>query len=434
MSTCEIEDYADAAFDRVPPEIWGEIFLLAVAADFFDVARRDGGPWALSQVHSNWRVIVFSLPRLWTNFTLYAGSTDSGKLPHLCHLLDEVLLRSAPHPVEFTIVIIDDDAGFAVLPRLVSVMARWRDISIYAPRNAFTFFASYIRTTLDLVSGSPMEVMGCLESVEFKLSSKFYAAWVWDSQSIFEPVLNLREVDMVGLWARDLLCGCLTSLSVDGKLGLVDAMSLLRDGHQFHELAMPGGLLEDTEQLHHLQLDVLVHPALRVLQIHEPAILKFFRVPSLIELEIVQCILWDPYTNEFTTIATFLSHSPALQIITMTVDWFDLGHITDDVTSQMPQLQCLRLKVRCDDRPEDASCIFVDLTLDVLPKLVELAIDGNITLHAEKLAAMLNHRSMIGPGLQHVSLRCAGFLASDIECKVLQQMIEDGLELDINGK
>lgn len=44
MSTCEIEDYADAAFDRIPPEIWGEIFLLAVAVDSFDVVRRDGGP------------------------------------------------------------------------------------------------------------------------------------------------------------------------------------------------------------------------------------------------------------------------------------------------------------------------------------------------------------------------------------------------------
>ncbi|SJL04196.1 uncharacterized protein ARMOST_07556 [Armillaria ostoyae] len=214
-------------------------------------------------------------------------------------------------------------------------------------------------------------------------------------------------------------------VDVDGKLGLADAMSLLRDGHQFHKLGMPGGLLKDTEQLHHLQLDVLVHHALQVLQIHEPAILKNFRVPSLI---------WDPYTNEFATIATFLSHSPALQIITMTVDWFDLGHITDDLTSQMPQLQCLRLKVRCDNGPEDASCIFVELMLDMLPTLVELAIDGNITLRAEELAAMLNHRSMIGPGLQHVSLRCADFLASDIECEVLQQMIEDGLELDINGK
>ncbi|KAK0429753.1 hypothetical protein EV421DRAFT_1745129 [Armillaria borealis] len=379
-------DYADAAVDHVPAEIWGEIFLLTIAVDSFDVAQTDGGPWALSQVHSNWRVIAFSLPCLCTNFTLYAGSTDSGKLPHLCHLLDEVLLRSAPHPVEFTIAIIDDDAGFAVLPRLVSVMARWRHISIYAPRNAFTFLASYIRTTLNLVSGSPMEVMGCLESVEFRLSSKFYAAWVWDSQSIFELALNLWEVDMVGLWVRDLPCGRLTSLSVDGKLGLADAMSLLRDGHQFHELGMPGGLLEDTEQLHHLQLDVLVHHALQVLKIHKPAILKNFRVPLLIELEI------------------------------------------------MPQLQCLRLNVRCNDGPEDASCIFVDLMKDVLPTLVELVIDGNITLRAEKLAAMLNHRSMIGPGLQYVSLRCADFLASDIECEVLQQMTEDGLELDIDGK
>ncbi|PBK58327.1 hypothetical protein ARMSODRAFT_1028346 [Armillaria solidipes] len=434
MSTYEIEDHADAAFDRVPAEIWGEVFLLTVGVDSFDVARRDGGPWALSQVRSNWRAIAFSLPRLWTNFDLYAGSTDSGKLRYLCYLLNEVLLRSAPHPVEFTIAIIDDDAGFAVLPRLVSVMARWRHISIYAPRNAFTFLASYIRITLDLVSGSPMEVMGCLESVEFREASKFYAAWVWDSQGIFEPALNLREVDMAGLWARDLPYGRLTALSVDGKLGLADAMSLLRDGHQLHELKMPGGLLEDTEELHRLQLHVLVHHAVQVLQIHEPAILRFFRVPSLIELGIVQCILWDPYTNEFATIATFLSHSPALQTITMTVDWFDLGHITDDLTSQMPQLQCLRLNVRCNDGPEDASCIFVDLMKDVLPTLVELVIDGNITLRAEKLAAMLNHRSMIGPGLQYVSLRCADFLASDIECEVLQQMTEDGLELDIDGK
>ncbi|PBK87405.1 hypothetical protein ARMGADRAFT_1085800 [Armillaria gallica] len=400
MSTYEIEDHADAAFDRVPAEIWGEVFLLTVGVDSFDVARRDGGPWALSQVRSNWRAIAFSLPRLWTNFDLYAGSTDSGKLQYLCHLLNEVLLRSAPHPVEFTIAIIGDDAGFAVLPRLVSVMARWRHISIYAPRNAFTFLASYIRITLDLVSGSPMEV--------------------WDSQGIFEPALNLREVDMAGLWARDLPYGRLTALSVDGKLCLADAMSLLRNGHHLRELKMPG--------------DALVHHAVQVLQIHEPAILRFFRVPSLIELEIVQCVLWDPYTNEFATIATFLSHSPALQTIAMTVDWFDLGHITDDLTSQMPQLQCLRLQVRCNNGPEDASSIFVDLTLDVLPTLVELMIDGNITLRAEKLAAMLNHRSMIGPGLQHVSLRCADFLASDVEREVLRQMTEDGLELYVNGK
>ncbi len=117
----------------MPAEVWEEIFLFTVPdaeEDAFDIAQTDDGPWVLCQVRHDWRTIASSLPGLWSRFTLWADATTVRESRRIHHLLNIAIPRSTIHPLDFTVVIADNNAAQVVLPHLVEVMDRWRDIHI----------------------------------------------------------------------------------------------------------------------------------------------------------------------------------------------------------------------------------------------------------------------------------------------------------------
>ncbi len=121
-------------------------------------------------------------------------------------------------------------------------MDRWRDISIEASPLAFQFFAAYVRLSLDLIGNSASKVMGRLEAIEFTTFPIAYPAWHWNSQNIFESALSLRSVYMEGIWVRRMPWGTLTDVCIDGKIGSVDAMDILRGSSMLHELKISKGI------------------------------------------------------------------------------------------------------------------------------------------------------------------------------------------------
>ncbi|KAK0216601.1 hypothetical protein EDD85DRAFT_962388 [Armillaria nabsnona] len=240
-----------SAVDRVPTEVWEEIFLFTVAdaeEDAFDIAQTNDGPVGIVE---SWRT-------------------------H--HLLNIAIPRSTIHPLDFSIVIVDNDAAQVVLPHLVEVMDHWRDISIEASPLAFQFFAAYVRLSLDLIGNGASKVMGRLEAIEFTTFPIAYPAWHWNSQNIFESALSLRSVYMEGIWVRRMPWGTLTDMCIDGKIGSVDAMDILRASFMLHELKISKGI---THPVGSAPPGVVVHHTLQILRVHDPSILEFLRAPVI---------------------------------------------------------------------------------------------------------------------------------------------------------
>ncbi|KAK0216599.1 hypothetical protein EDD85DRAFT_962386 [Armillaria nabsnona] len=421
----------DTTVDRVPVEVLQDIFLFMVAeSDAFDITQMDDGPWVLCQVRRQWRAIASSLPGLWSRFTLWADATTIRESRRTHYLLDVAIPRSTIHPLDFSVVIADNNAAQVVLPHLIEAMDWWSNIHLEAPRQTFQFFAEYVRLTLDSVNGSPSEVMGHLESVEL-VSLPNGSAWNWDSQRIFEPALNLRSVYMEGVWARSMPWGRLTDTCIDGQVGRVDAVELLSVGSALRELEMTN---EFIAQLQIGPPTVVVHHSLQILRISDPSILAFLRAPCLITLEFLDCIFWEPDKDKFGTISRFLVHSPILQKMSITVHWMDTDRIRTDLSFQLPRLRELEITIEVDNAIEDGNSVFVDFTQAALVELERFTIKGHVKFCAKELLEMLIYRKTAGSELHHVYLHCAQFIASEDEHQRLSDTMKHGLDLEIVGE
>ncbi len=154
----------------MPVEVWQKNFLLTFAgSDRFDITQTDDGPWVLCRVRRQWETTASSLPDLWSKFTLLADTTTVTvkESRRTCFLLNAAIPRSASRPLDFSVLITDDDAAEVVLPPLIEVMDRWRDVSIEAPPRALQFFATYVKLTLRL-SGNALAAMRRLRMIEFR--------------------------------------------------------------------------------------------------------------------------------------------------------------------------------------------------------------------------------------------------------------------------
>ncbi|KAJ7602684.1 hypothetical protein DFH06DRAFT_1023556, partial [Mycena polygramma] len=57
---------------KMPPEVLGEIFLLAVPTEKAPWPRRvTDSPWYLTHVSSHWRAVAVSIPALWSFFHVH---------------------------------------------------------------------------------------------------------------------------------------------------------------------------------------------------------------------------------------------------------------------------------------------------------------------------------------------------------------------------
>ncbi len=269
-----------------------------------------------------------------------------------------------------------------------------------------------------------------LESIKLTSSSIASLAWHWDSQNIFDPALNLRSFHTQGLWAPNMPWERLEDISIVGRIGRMDGIELLRNASQLRELEIPDEFLP---QLPVVPPTALVHNSLQILCISDPSILGLLQAPSLIELEFFDYVVSEPNRDEFATISAFLVHSPLLAKLAITVDYLDADLIRVELASRMTRLRELELTIRCN-YTEDGSCIFVDFTQPVLVILVQLTIEGNLQIRAKELVDMLTYRSVTGSKLQHVTIKCTQFIASDVERNILLGLKENGLDLKIFGK
>ncbi|KAK0216602.1 hypothetical protein EDD85DRAFT_962389 [Armillaria nabsnona] len=315
---------ADSAVDRVPTEVWEEIFLFTVAdaeEDAFDIAQTNDGPWVLCQVRHDWRTIASSLPRLWSKFTLWADATTVRESRRTHHLLNIAIPRSTIHPLDFSVVIVDNDAAQVVLPHLV-----------------------------ELGTGTPRTSLTQLSTCE-----------AFTRKAFGRQICRGRDWKTYPSLVR---------------IGHMDGIELLRNTSQLRELEITEEFLLQTPVLPPM---ALVHNSLQILRISDPLILRLLQAPSLIELEFFDYVVSEPSRDEFATISAFLLHCPLLAKLAITVDYLDVDLIRAELVSRMTRLRKLELTILCN-HTEDGSCIFVDFMQPMLVVLVQLTIKGNVQI------------------------------------------------------
>ncbi|KAJ7581736.1 hypothetical protein C8J56DRAFT_1101178 [Mycena floridula] len=91
----ELEEYQSTIhpIQRVPPEIWGEVFLTFLSDDFgskFDESSLSmtATPWVVSQVSQAWRDISMSFPKLWSTIRLIID--DEHPVPNHSILVEQI--------------------------------------------------------------------------------------------------------------------------------------------------------------------------------------------------------------------------------------------------------------------------------------------------------------------------------------------------------
>jgi hypothetical protein len=87
---------------RIPPELWGEVFVHCLPAGKFVKIDVQEAPMLLAQVSSSWRSIVLSTPRLWNS--LYVSSRNGMVLASQSTLISTWLGRSGNLPLSIKIV------------------------------------------------------------------------------------------------------------------------------------------------------------------------------------------------------------------------------------------------------------------------------------------------------------------------------------------
>ncbi|ESK89208.1 hypothetical protein Moror_5193 [Moniliophthora roreri MCA 2997] len=96
-----------AAHQRVPPELWEEIYLYCYHDHSLYTSRR-GAPFNISSTCQRWRDIATYIPSLWSSLRVEFTRSDSRPpLP----VLEEWLNRSKSYPLTFSLVYVDEGAA-----------------------------------------------------------------------------------------------------------------------------------------------------------------------------------------------------------------------------------------------------------------------------------------------------------------------------------
>ncbi|PBK58328.1 hypothetical protein ARMSODRAFT_983938 [Armillaria solidipes] len=340
----------------MPFELWEDVLLHAIQEkDPIDITQTNRGPWVFGRVCSHWRSIAFSRGKLWSSFSFTVRNTtseDGGEIiPVRCYgtLLATVLAHSKALPLTFCVDFKDEAVGGILIPLLVSHIKRWRSVNIVSPR------------------------------------------------ATFAP--QLRSVGMDGFWMEGLPWMQLTELSI-GSAAVWEVMDILRRCPQLRSLTLPevsfgSGSLEDEESedsdegsdwgiLTRAESDIhAIHESLESLNISEAPLLCFLELTSLKTLAIWGPILSDAeMRNEFSVISNFLTHSPSLRKIDISIcSCSDSSFFFDLLYPRMPLLQELRIAFSWICDVQDLVLWFASFKSDVLPALKMVVIqckDGSI--------------------------------------------------------
>ncbi|KAF8186233.1 hypothetical protein BJ912DRAFT_1060281 [Pholiota molesta] len=119
---------------RLPPEIWGEIFLFASAGSAIRCGPRsetdqEDIPLLLCQICSYWRTVAISVPALWSNIRLDLLDMPLLLTPGVLSVLGLCLARSKNEPLTLSFegkVVMHS----SILETLMAHSERWKDVSL----------------------------------------------------------------------------------------------------------------------------------------------------------------------------------------------------------------------------------------------------------------------------------------------------------------
>ncbi|KAK0429755.1 hypothetical protein EV421DRAFT_1914111 [Armillaria borealis] len=443
----------------MPFELWEDIFLHAIQEkDPIDITQTNRGPWVFGRVCSHWRSIAFSRGKLWSLFSFTVCNTtseDGGEIiPVRSYgtLLTMVLAHSKALPLTFSIDFEDEAVGGILIPMLVSNIKRWRSVNIVSPWATFSLLASCVVQTSDRL---PKLVSMNLRTVE----GYDETAWMWDSSDIFSTAPQLHSVGMDGFWMEGIPWMQLTELSI-GSAAVWEVMDILRRCPKLRSLTLPevsfGYLLEDTDQgslgdeesedsdegsdwgiLTRAESDIhAIHESLESLNISEAPLLCFLELTSLKTLAIWGPILGDTeMRNEFNVISNFLTRSPSLRKIDISIcSCSDSSFFFDLLCPRMPLLQELTIAFSWICDVWDLALWFASFKSDVLPALKMVVIqckDGSID--GDALEEWLLHCNVSGVGVKHVHIVCPTFIASPMKRHSLLKMATSELQIKITN-
>ncbi|KAJ7595657.1 hypothetical protein C8J56DRAFT_386239 [Mycena floridula] len=126
---------------RVPAEIIGEIFMLALTEEDGSVRATSlnmaEGPWAYGQVCRIWRKEIFSRPSIWANIYIYHGK-DLDHRRYSADLLDAIIQRSQSRPLRLDVCLnSESDIAKAILAKAVEFSHRWQSVALYLTPRLF---------------------------------------------------------------------------------------------------------------------------------------------------------------------------------------------------------------------------------------------------------------------------------------------------------
>ena len=149
------------ALQRVPPEIWVQIFMFSVNDAWtsgyprIDIRKP---PLLLGQVCSAWRTVSLSTPKLWSSICI-SKRTRVSAIP----LIETWLQRSEAMPLSIEIHGLSSDFPNVVLDAFVPHSPRWQHLALFLSNSSLAkLFANAILPSLDTlmlrISGKPHQV------------------------------------------------------------------------------------------------------------------------------------------------------------------------------------------------------------------------------------------------------------------------------------
>src|ERR1700729_3599598 len=149
------------ALQRVPPEIWAQIFAVSIEDAWtpgyprVDIRKP---PLLLGQICSSWRATSLSTPKLWSSICVPRG-TRASAIP----LIEIWLQRSGAMPLSIEIHGLSSGFPSAILDAFVPHSARWQKLALFISNTALAeLFGKAILSSLDTlmlrVSGRPQQI------------------------------------------------------------------------------------------------------------------------------------------------------------------------------------------------------------------------------------------------------------------------------------
>jgi F-box-like len=156
------------ASQRVPPEIWAQIFAASVDDAWtpeypqIDVNKP---PLLLGRICSSWRTISLNTPELWSSIYI-PRRTRATAIP----LIEAWLQRSGAMPLFIEINSLSSDFPSAVLDVFIPYSGRWRNLALYMSNT--TLAGLFAKTTLPSLDTLMLRVSGRPQQLTIPSSAK----------------------------------------------------------------------------------------------------------------------------------------------------------------------------------------------------------------------------------------------------------------------